>query len=214
MTRKIDERWLVPFMEKASRDRGIAIDVGANVGQVSSYLSDMFDGVVAVEPDPRAFKELLANAPENVLCINAAATAFSGVADLFMRPESVQSSLLELHPIGAADRSAAPVVGRAQVSAVTLDDLLLVARQRFGASPLKFIKIDVEGAEGDVMAGATEGVFRRMRWLVEVHDRRVEVGTQFQRLGYDRIELIKHPFPGAHRSHYWVYVESKQNEDA
>lgn len=212
MTKSIDETWLVQFIERASIDRGIAIDVGANVGLMSSLMSELFDGVVAVEPDPRAFASLLADSPANVFCQHAAAASRNGTAELLMRPESVQSSLLEVHPIGAGGQAWAPVVDRVSVNAVTLDSLLFAAQHRFGEKPVTFIKIDVEGAEGDVLAGATDPLFRKVRWLVEVHDRRAEVGEQFKRLGYSRIEVIKHPYPDAHIEHFWVYLEPPEHE--
>lgn len=212
MVKVVEEPWLVPHIKKAARDRGIAIDVGANVGLMSSLMSELFDGVVAVEPDPRAFADLLADAPENVLCQHAAATSINGTAELLMRPESVQSSLLDVHPVGAGGQAEAPVVERVSVNAVTLDALLFAAQHRFGEKPVTFIKIDVEGSEGDVLAGATDPLFRKVRWLVEVHDRRVEVGTQLKRLGYSRIEVIKHPYASAHSEHFWVYLEPPEHE--
>ena len=203
----IEETWLTPYIEIAAEHGGIALDIGANTGSVARLLATKFDGVLAVEPDPRAFEELRSSAPENVLCHNVAAAGKNGAVELLMRPSHLQSSLLEEHPIGAGDQAEAPVIQRCGVNAETLDFLLFVARQRFGDLPLTFVKIDVEGFEGEVMSGATDPVFRSIRWLVEVHDRRVEVGEQAQRLGYEHVELIKHPFPNVHPEHFWLYLE-------
>lgn len=208
----IEETWLIPYIEIAAEHGGIALDIGANTGSVARLLATKFDGVLAVEPDHRAFAELLSSAPPNVFCHNAAAAAKNGAVELLLRPSHLQSSLLEVHPIGAGDQAEAPVVERRGVNANTLDFLLFVAKQRFGDVPVTFVKIDVEGFEGEVLSGATDPVFRSIRWLVEVHDRRVEVGEQFQRLGYEHIELIKHPYPNVHPEHFWVYVEPESAE--
>lgn len=203
----IDETWLLPFIGAAAAEGGLAFDIGANVGAVTEVLAENFDGVLAVEPDPRAFGELLASAKKNVGCQNYAVTSRMGAVELRLRPHSVQSSLLDDHPIGAGDQSPAPIIERVGVNACTLDFCLFMARQQFGEMPLTFVKIDVEGAEGDVLAGATDPVFRTVRWLIEVHDREVEVGVQLERLGYDDIEVIPHPHKNAHPKHFWIYAE-------
>lgn len=203
----IDETWLLPFIGSAASEGGLAFDIGANVGEVTEVLAENFDGVLAVEPDPRAFETLLARGLKNVGCQHCAAAARNGAAELLLRPHSVQSSLLEQHPIGAGDQSPAPIIERVGVNTLTLDFLLFVARQTFGEMPLRFVKIDVEGYEGDVLAGATDPVFRSVRWLIEVHDREIEVGVQLERLGYDEIEVIPHPVKSAHPKHFWIYAE-------
>jgi FkbM family methyltransferase len=203
----VEEPWLVEHIVRASESCDIAIDIGANTGDVSRLLAERFRGVLAVEPDPRAFAELLGSVPKNVYCHNAAATRKNGAVTLHMRPESVQSSLLHEHPIGAADQADAPVVDSVGVNGETLDFLLFVARQRFGDFGRVFVKVDVEGAEGDVIGGATDKAFSDAAWLIEVHDREVEVGVELQRLGYDGITITPHPMPSAHKKHFWIYAE-------
>ena len=100
----IDETWLLPYIGAAASDGGLAFDIGANVGDVTEVLAENFDGVLAVEPDPRAFGMLLAKGLKNVGCQHCAAAARNGSADLLLRPHSVQSSFLEEHPIGAGDQ--------------------------------------------------------------------------------------------------------------
>lgn len=210
----IDESWLQEFLGKAADDKSIAFDIGANVGEWSIAMSQVFAGVVAIEPDPRAYSELAAAAPNNVATGRFAAAATSGILQFCMRESHLQSSLLIEHPIGAADQAAAPIIRHEPVVGVTLDQLLVVAASRFVGLELGFVKVDVEGAEGDVLAGATAPIFSRVKWLIEIHDREREVGLQLERLGYGDILIVKHPHKNAHPKHFWVYAEPRENADA
>jgi hypothetical protein len=69
-----------------------------------------------------------------------------------------------------------------------------------------FIKIDIEGAEAEAIASATLPCFRQCRWLVELHNTRDAVVEQFERLGYENCEIIKHPSPHAAAGHEWMLV--------
>lgn len=209
----MEETWLAKWIEEAKKcGAKTAIDVGANVGEWTELLLEHFDQVVAVEPDPRAFARLSAMSSSRLLCINAAVTDRMGAVDFHLRPESVQSSLLEEHPIGGGDQREAPILETIGVNGVTLDFALFQAAQKFGDLGTLFVKVDVEGAEGSVLAGAKNPAFRAAAWLIEVHDRRVEVGTGLQALGYDGISIIPHPFESAHPEHGWVYTEPGYSE--
>lgn len=204
----IEETWLVSYIEIAKKfGATVAFDIGANVGEWTALLAEHFDIVVAVEPDPRAYETLSTLSSSRIMCVNAAVTSKVGAVDFHLRESSVQSSLLEEHPIGAGDQADAPVTETVGVNGVTMDFLLFQARQRFGEVGAAFVKVDVEGAEGDVLAGATDQVFRNAAWLIEVHDRRKEVGAGLMALGYDGIRIIPHPFESAHPEHGWVYTE-------
>lgn len=209
----IEEVWIVEYIKRAAQSCDVAIDIGANVGEVSAVMAEHFKHVLAVEPDPRAFAELVANAPKNVSCHNVAATRRNGAVQLHLRPNTVQSSLLEDHPIGAGDQTDAPIVETIGVNGETLDFLLFVAKQRFGEFGRVFIKVDVEGAEGDVLAGATDPTFWSAAWLIEIHDREQAVGAELERLGYDGIDIIPHPYQSAHPKHFWVYAEPPASDE-
>jgi FkbM family methyltransferase len=202
----IEEHWLLPILEQASTGL-LAFDIGANDGEWTRLLSAKHLHVVAVEPDERAFHHLRGCVRGCDLAINAAAFSSDGNADLFVRPHSVQSSLLEVHPIGAGGQADAPVVSVRSVRAVTLDSLAKLAFEKWGVSRVDFVKIDVEGSEAEVLAGATSEAFRSTRWLVEVHDRREQVASQLHRLGFETVQLISHPSPSAHPHHFWIYCE-------
>jgi hypothetical protein len=202
----MSEEWLEEFREAAvAGPCRVAIDIGANVGEWTRWLAARFDHVIAVEPDPRALSELRQSLPPNVHLMEVAAGERHGVAEFHLRPESTQSSTLLEHPIGAGDQAEAPVVQTIGVTTVTLDFLRFVARDRFGCEEIDFVKIDVEGAEAAVLAGATPEEFAETRWLIEVHDTQVAVGEQLRRLGREDIEIMPHPAANAHPSHFWVF---------
>lgn len=205
--RMIEESWLVEYISRAKAfGAKVAIDVGANVGEWTALLAENFEAVIAIEPDPRAFEKLVRLASDKVLCIHGAISSKPGIVDLYLRPESVQSSLLEQHPIGAGGQADAPVVQKVGVVSYSLDNIVSMLSGSRRDGPF-FVKVDVEGAEGDVLAGATLDVLKGGAWLVEVHDRRNEVLEGLANLGHEEAEAMQHPLAGAHPEHFWTYSE-------
>ena len=203
----IEESWVVGHINQAIRyGATTAIDIGANVGEFTRLFARQFQNVIAVEPDPRAFAELQSTVPKSVLCQHAAITAINGGVDFHLRPNTVQSSLLLDHPVGAGDQHETPIIETIGVNGLTLDFLLFTARERLGDLGTLFVKVDVEGSEGDVLAGATDEAFRRAAWLIEVHDREHDVGVGLRDLGFDGLSVTRHPYASAHPRHFWVYT--------
>jgi FkbM family methyltransferase len=126
----------------------VALDVGANVGAYTLLLGQWVrpgGRVFAFEPAPEAFGGLSAHVRLNglgdgVTCVRAAASSSTGTATLAVDGLSGANRL---------DASA----GGERVDTVTLDDFC----RREGIRP-SFIKIDVEGAELDVLRGARETI--------------------------------------------------------
>jgi len=201
-----DEPWLDEFKELATNGRSrLMFDIGANAGDWSEWGRRSFARVVAFDCDKRAVKSLRQRFDEasNVEVVYSAVAEVNRITTVYMRPAAEQTSLLEVHPIGGTRQADAPVESIEFVEAKTLD--ALAARH---GDP-DFVKVDVEGAEAMVLAGATARCFRRCRWLIEVHDRGPAVGRHLERLGYRDCRIIRHPLPDAHPEHYWVYLESK-----
>jgi FkbM family methyltransferase len=187
------EKWLVHSL--AGVARGHAVDIGANVGSWTHLLAGEFSSVTAVEADGRAYEVLSAGLPGNAVAIYGAACSVNGDVLLYSRPSSEQSSLLEVHPIGAAGCAHAPVRDVVTVHGFTLDALC-----PHGAD---FIKIDIEGAEVDVLAVASAGVWSRATFLVECHATFDQVVKELMRLGKD-VERVPHPHSDAHPDHCWA----------
>jgi len=136
------------------------IDVGANIGFFTRRFSRWVSAggrVIAIEPDSENLAllngRLASDGVTNVDVHQAVAIEQSGTAHLQRNPEHPGD-----HRIGT--------VGDA-VAAVTIDDLV----ERAGLPPVSLIKIDTQGSEARVLAGATRTLDRCKPTLyVEVDD--------------------------------------------
>lgn len=134
----------------------IAVDVGANIGHMTLLMAARADAVVAIEPHPDTYRDLVFNIQTNYhdescrpKVIQAAASDQSGVTVLKL-PEGFDRNcgLASVAPVG--DES-----GELQVSSVTLDDIFVDQR-------VDVLKIDVEGHELGVLRGAEKLLARRL----------------------------------------------------
>ena len=129
----------------------LAFDIGAHVGNRSRALVAAGARVVALEPQALFHRFLARDLPPEVTLLRAAAGRAEGEARLAVsRLHPTVSSLAE----GFADRMAGvPGFGRvrwdgAETVPVTTLDALIAAHGR-----PRFVKIDVEGHEAEVLAG-------------------------------------------------------------
>ena len=122
-------------------DCGTAVDVGGWYGPWSRRLARRARRVVTVEPVPHLARLLAAATPGNVRVIQAAAGEEPGTARLWL-PEDDRG-----------DRGVSSLVRRDGVHGTALDVPCLTL-DGLGLHDVHFIKIDVEGAEMDVLRGA------------------------------------------------------------
>jgi FkbM family methyltransferase len=158
-----DHDWLrLPELERL-RDHGLVpgarvFDIGAHQGVVALMLADIVGAsghVLAVEAEPHnariAQRNLAANGATNVTVMHAAGAASPG-------------SVLFAESLNGHVEDRGPRWGKVDVRAVTIDELAA----RYGEPDV--VMIDVEGFEGEVLAGAAQTVARgRAAFLVEVH---------------------------------------------
>lgn len=153
----------------------LVVDCGANMGVVTERLAATGADVVAFEPDPFAFKTLeqkFANLP-NVTLINAAVGVGSGTVRL-MRADNFGDN-----PEGASVKSTILDGGR-RIDAENAVEVPLinfpgwVADQVKARGEVAFIKMDIEGAELDILEKMdAEQLFQNVRCLVaETHERK------------------------------------------
>lgn len=127
-------------------------DIGANIGLFSVVLGRAVGAqghVVAAEPVPanalRAKENVSLNGLTNVQFVNAAIGATAGTIRLNLADDLAYPSVGEV----AESRGIGTSI---EVPLRTLDDLWL----EVGSPPVSFVKIDVEGAELDVLRGAAQ----------------------------------------------------------
>jgi FkbM family methyltransferase len=152
-------------MAKIGVNPSTVIDVGANVGQFAVAASKTFKdaAVYPIEPDPRTARVLERNVgPEVARNIRVTAVGDrAGTATFHVNHDSQVSSLLALGKDRIQAFPESKVVEEITVPLTTLDAL-------FGTSTLQepiLLKIDVQGFEDRVIAGAGE-LLRRVRWVL------------------------------------------------
>jgi FkbM family methyltransferase len=118
----------------------IAFDVGANIGDRSDVMLSLGASVVAFEPQPDPAAETKARDNGHLTVVEKAVGSEPGTANLYIKSQDVQSTLL-------ATNRGGPDTGHIVVPVTTLDAEIA----KFG-TPV-FCKIDVEGFEAEVLKG-------------------------------------------------------------
>jgi FkbM family methyltransferase len=172
------------FVERFLKPSMIVLDIGAHHGfytLLASYKVGPIGQVIAFEPSPREYQRLLwhlrLNRRKNVLAEPFALGSHEGTTQLFL-VRGRDTGCNSLRPPKTAD-PASPV----QVPIVRLDDYL----ERQGITHVDFVKMDVEGAELEVLRGATSLLSRKPRpvWMMEVQDIRTEA------FGYSAKDIVE-----------------------
>ncbi len=160
--------------------RPFIIDCGANIGTATLFFKTLFPAaeIVAFEPDPRAFEALRVNVRDNHLAnvaIQQAAVGGAGQASLYAPTERV---------------------GTTEVDVVRVS--------RFIDRQVDLLKIDIEGAEMDVLRELAEtGKLALVRQMViEYHhhmrpeeDRMSELFRLLENAGFGYVVRVPHPTP-------------------
>ncbi len=134
-------------------------DVGAHIGQTAAKFAAAFPraDIYCFEPDSRSYAALQANTSSlsRVHCIHAAVGSRTGQATLFRNAYDQTNSLLPL-AAGAAEFLLFPdrpmPAGTEDVALITLDAFC----EERGTTAIDLLKMDVQGYELEVLAGAKE----------------------------------------------------------
>lgn len=136
-------------MRRALGPGGVFIDIGANIGAITllgAQLVGPTGRVIAIDAQRECAEATTVNARlngfGNITVMHAAAAAHSGNAELIVTADPLWTRLASVgeHPLERR---------RDTVPAVALDDLVA----RLDLAHVDLVKIDVEGAELDVIAG-------------------------------------------------------------
>lgn len=135
------------------RPGDVCIDVGAHVGFLTLAAAQMVGRagrVIAIEPQPYNCERILinsqANGLENIVVVMAAAGAAAGFVRLHNQKRN-DKARLTLSGAGVSD-----VATLFEVPVVRVDSVV----ERHGLGRVRLLKIDVEGFEREVFAGARD----------------------------------------------------------
>jgi FkbM family methyltransferase len=144
---RVYENSEIAFMRRVCAVGDVVVDVGANVGLYTA-IAGLAVGpgghVVAVEPDPESLgylaRTIAANRLTNVTVLPAAASRAGGSGRLFTSSHNRGDN--RMYENALCD-------GAVEVATICLDDYLAAV----GLAKVDVIKIDVQGFEGQVVAG-------------------------------------------------------------
>jgi FkbM family methyltransferase len=173
---------LLPFLIDPAKD---AIDAGANKGVYTHVMAEWARHVHAFEPNPSMHRLLQRTAARNVTIHEVALANRSGTAELRI-------------PIGSKGysnqgASLSTVKTMRNFASVTVETKRI---DDYGFDAVGFIKIDVEGFEDEVIAGAADTIARcRPSLLVEIEEKhtKVPIERSLERilaLGYTGLFLL------------------------
>ena len=152
------ELWLLPDLVDRNKD---AIDIGANTGLYTYYLSRLASHVYAFEPH-RVLAGFLNKATgDNVTVINKALSDSSGTLPFYVPVRRGR----KLYNVASLDE--AVIKGRDHI----VEDIETATLDQLGYDNIGFIKIDVEGHELPVLRGAVNTIKQqRPTMLIEILD--------------------------------------------
>jgi len=138
--------------------RGLALDIGANVGLWSRDLCEHFDRVIAFEPVPQFRECLIQNVTSPRLQIQACALGSSS---------SRVNMIITQHNTGHTHVDTASL-GQGDIPMYTLDELDI--------QHVHYIKIDCEGYETEILKGAYQTIMTWRPILVVENKNHQDVG--------------------------------------
>ena len=159
------------------------VDIGAHLGRyalISSHLVGKEGKVITIEANPLVFEKLKKNLElnkiTNTICLNYAVFSEKTKIKLFVRKEESTNTEYSLRNTVMIDRGKLMVKGSKdaervlEVNADTLDNLLDL--NDIKQESVNWVKIDVEGAELEVLKGATNvlSTSKDISLLIEIHN--------------------------------------------
>lgn len=185
------ESCAIAFLKSALRPVDVFVDIGAHAGYYTLIGARLAKEVIAFEPNPSNYKflrfNIFLNRLRNVTAVSAAVSNFNGHAKLCV-PKQGGRSQTNLSTLVCEGKDAV------DVHVVMLDTFL-----EHLTHP-SVIKIDVEGAELDVIKGALQLLANGVRLvIVELHssEHKSQIIKLLSRLHYVTIERSKFLFSSA-----------------
>jgi len=143
------------FLSKTHGD--LFVDVGANLGRYAIMLSSNYKKIIAIEPEPSNMNHLKRNllqaGIDNVDLLQIAISDREGYVNLYLARHSGGHTIKK----GYYSR-------HIKVKSSTLNSILK------NDPHIDLIKVDVEGAEWQVLKGSEMIIHKIQSWMIEVHD--------------------------------------------
>ena len=169
------EHGLLQFLEPLVKAGDVVVDVGANVGNHTSFFAAVCGATVeAFEPNPEALEHLRWGLERNGL------SDLVRVHELALGESATTGSIAEA--AGANLGGAAVEQGAGDIEIVPLDQL--------GFDSIALMKIDVEGAEPGVLRGGLDTIARTRPYIVaeaQTVEARTRIDEVLFPLGYRRL---------------------------
>jgi len=142
------------------RGEGDIIDLGGNVGLFSTRVAQLAKRVFVYEPIPSNFRQLELNTKSfsNITAVQEAVGARRGMLTLFASAAERGTGRFSAHPdSGTHDTSKS-----FNVPCITLAELF----ERHEIEQCDLLKIDVEGAEYEILGAARQSVYDKIKAIV------------------------------------------------
>lgn len=132
----------------------IILDVGAHIGESVSFFKEIFSKskIYSFEPFPESFSKLEKLDYKNFFPINKAVYSSTGISNFHAYNMNHLSSLKKINKDSkdSIDYASKSKSNELKVKTITLDDFVIQKK----ISKIDLLKIDVQGAESDVLLGA------------------------------------------------------------
>lgn len=186
----------------AKNKNAVFVDIGANVGSVSLFVDNFNKDrkrkirVFAIEPEPHNLillqKNIEDNPVENVIVINKA--IWHENKEVLITNRGGNSSIFEIEG-----------VGQTKIQAITLEKLF----KENNIKRVEVMKIDIEGAEFDLIINAPEKILAKINYLVLEFDKSFDgkFGIMVEKLAKQfSLEILGSPERGG-----YIYGNRYQN---
>jgi FkbM family methyltransferase len=171
------------YQFKADKENPFIIDAGSNIGIATLFLKKIYPAakIICFEPDPNAFDVLQLNIQANhlqdVTLINAALSSHDGLVDFYGQihvdhPDARGNSIID---VWGGQRA---TVNRIQVQSVRLSSFL--------DDHIDFLKLDIEGAEEEVLTELGVKLKFIKQMCLEFHDAKIMQETN----NLDRVKAL------------------------
>ena len=177
---------LIPDLFKLGK-KSLVLDCGANVGHITKLLASTGAAVISFEPDPIAFKQLLKRCgrKKRVSLIQKGVWNQNAIMQLYTLKESKGDEVS--FTVGSSIVSGKKNIDLHQAQTIEVIDLVAFMQQQ--KRKIDLVKLDVEGAEIEILkqilSTKTWHLFDRM--YVETHE--TKIPAQVKELAFIKAQL-------------------------